>query len=178
MIRVLVNHNRIAGPIPVANIIEVVRRDAPIEVVEPESARTAAFETKNVAGTESARETTVLPWTIQVVVGIIATGIVADPFSIPVNVGRVRVTGLILITLSATILSLPLLLTIALLGRRPLLSRSSPLLLPRGLRWRFVGWWAVRWYKTPMRLRLSFASLAIYRSSSKSRERNGYQQSS
>lgn len=69
MIRIIVNHDRIAAPVPVRNISEFPRRDAPVPSVEPEPAWSAAGQTKGMA--KASREMSVRIGMIQMKARII-----------------------------------------------------------------------------------------------------------
>jgi|SRR5579871_6313755 len=163
MIRVLVNHDRIARPIPIGDVVQIIRRDAPIKIVEPESARTATFEMKDVPWTEAATEAPMLPRMIQVVMSITAAGIMANPFSVLVDVWRVRMTWLVLKVSRAMVLPLCVFLA-------PLLLLRCCVLLTRSLCRRRMRWRTMRWNESSVWRSFPFPRLAICGCRSKSRE--------
>jgi hypothetical protein len=95
VVGIFVDHDVVAIPEPVVAEPDVKGRDAEIETAEPETARAAASEVPSVLGTEATGKVSMLPGMIEVVVGIAAAGVVADPFSIGVNVRSIRMSGLI-----------------------------------------------------------------------------------
>jgi hypothetical protein len=89
VVGIFVDDDVVAIPEPAVAKADVVRSDAEIEAAEPEAAGTASGQMPYVAGAETAGKVAVLPRMIEVVVGIVGTGIVADPFAVGVNVGGV-----------------------------------------------------------------------------------------
>ena len=89
VVRILVDHQRVAVPEPAIDGAVVPRRDAKVEAVEPEPVPVPSFEAELVARTESAIEMPMLPGMIEVVMLITTAGIVSDPSAVIVNVGRV-----------------------------------------------------------------------------------------
>src|ERR1017187_1862988 len=69
VVRILVDHNLVAVPEPVAHVAVLERRDLESKAAEPEY----------VLWTEASREPTVCPDVVQVVLGVVAPGIVSDP---------------------------------------------------------------------------------------------------
>jgi len=90
VIRILVNHDLVGIPQPVTAIAQVERRDAEVEASEPESRRASSCQVPDVMRTESAGEMAVLPGMIEVVMRIVAAGIVADSRAVRMNVGSIR----------------------------------------------------------------------------------------
>ena len=80
MIRVVVNHDLIARPVPVADDGVIVGENAPVKVVEPEAFAISALKVEYVLGTDASREVTMRPRVIQVEPGVVASRVVADPF--------------------------------------------------------------------------------------------------
>jgi len=66
----------------------------PKPAVEPEAVGAAAFEPPGMARAEAATEASVLPGMIEMIMGIVAARVVADPDS-PINMRRIRVVRLI-----------------------------------------------------------------------------------
>src|ERR1022692_1077930 len=85
VVRVLVDHDLVAVPEPVAHVAVLERRDLESKAAEPESLPGAAAEPENVLRTEASREPTVCPDVVQVVLGIVAPGIVSDRKSTSLN---------------------------------------------------------------------------------------------
>jgi hypothetical protein len=95
VIRIFVDHDRIAVPVPIINIVIIVWRNAEEPVVKPEAVAVSSSEVILMAASKAAGETAVLPGMIQMIVGIVAAGIVPDPSVIVVDVRSFRVTRLI-----------------------------------------------------------------------------------
>lgn len=95
VIRVLVDHDLIGAPIPSIAEGKVNRSDGEVETAEPEALSTAASNAPHVALAETAIEVAVLPGMIQMIVGIVAAGIVADPFVVGVDVRSVGMAILV-----------------------------------------------------------------------------------
>ena len=79
MIRVVIDHDLIAVPQPVATKANIVGSDTKVEPTEPEAAGTAAGEPPNMALSQFPRKAPMLEWMIQVIVRIIGTTVVANP---------------------------------------------------------------------------------------------------
>ena len=73
----------------------VVVCDAEVEAAEPEPRGAAAQQAIGVPAPECAGEVAVFPGTIEMVVGIVAAGVVADPLVVGVDVWSIRVAFLI-----------------------------------------------------------------------------------
>jgi hypothetical protein len=96
VIRVLIDHDLIGIPEPVIAETEIVRGDAKIEAAEPETARASSANPPDVAATETSGKPPVFPGMIQMIVDIIAPGIMADPsIMLDINVGNGGMTGTI-----------------------------------------------------------------------------------
>jgi hypothetical protein len=95
VIRIFVDHDRIAVPAPIIHIVIIVRRNAEEPVVKPEAVAVSSSEVILMAASKTAGETAVLPRMIEVIVGIVTAGIVPDPSVIVVDVRSFRVTRLI-----------------------------------------------------------------------------------
>jgi len=80
MIRIVVNYDLIARPVPVSNDGIVVGKNAPVEVVEPEAFAISTLKVEYVLGADATREVAMRPRMIQVEPCVIAAGIVAHPF--------------------------------------------------------------------------------------------------
>jgi hypothetical protein len=90
VVRVFVNHDGIALPIPIINVIIIIGGHAEEEAAEPEAFAVASAQVVNVTTAKAAREATMFPGTIEVIMGIITTGIVTNPSVIPMDVGSLR----------------------------------------------------------------------------------------
>src|ERR1700722_4800573 len=93
MVRVVVDHDLVGAPLPVAAEAVVSRGHVKIETAEPEALAVAAFDAPHVALADASGEAAMLPGMIKVVVGIIAAGIVAYPLVVGVNVRSFGVAG-------------------------------------------------------------------------------------
>ncbi len=91
MIRIFVDHDLIGAPVPAVAEGKVSGSDGEVETAEPEAFSIAAFNAPHVAFAEAAGEVTVLPGMIEMIVRIIAAGIVADPLVVGVDVRSVGV---------------------------------------------------------------------------------------
>ena len=106
VVGVIVDYDLIRVPLPAVHIRQVVGSNAEIVVVEPKAVGPTAPQTPNMLRTEAATEVAVFPRMVKVVVGIIWARM-SYPLSIAVNVGRIRVTSLIVEV--AVLLGLPVL---------------------------------------------------------------------
>lgn len=95
MVRIIVENNLVAAPVPVADIANVHRRNAEVEAVEPEPLRTAAYQSPHMVRPEAAGEMTVLPWMVQVEARIVVAHVVAHPRLTAIHMRRLRMTRLI-----------------------------------------------------------------------------------
>ena len=93
VVRIFVDHDGIAVPVPVTGVVVIKGRYAEVEAVEPEAFAVSSSKVKLMAAAKAAVEAAVFPGMIQVVVRIAATGIVTDPMVIVVNVRCVRMVG-------------------------------------------------------------------------------------
>ena len=91
VVGIVVEDDVVAIPVPVITETEIEVGDGEVEAVEPEAAGDTTFETPDMVATEAAGEVSVLPGMIEVVVGIIAAGVVADPLAVGVNVRNIGV---------------------------------------------------------------------------------------
>jgi hypothetical protein len=96
VIGILVDRDVVVVPVPIIAVVIVVGCDLEVRVLEPEALAVPSLEAINVAGAEAESKASVLPGTINAVVGIVATGIVADPPPIVrMDVGSVGMLGVI-----------------------------------------------------------------------------------
>src|SRR5579864_3278331 len=95
MIRIFVDDDLIAIPEPVIAEIVVVGGHAEVEAVEKEAVSGSTGQTENVTPSKAARKPSMFKGTINVVMGIVTSRIVADPLIVGVHVGRVGMSGLI-----------------------------------------------------------------------------------
>lgn len=95
MIGILIDDDVIAVPKPVIAESDIHRGYTEVEATEPESTGAASRQVPDVAPTKATREAPVLPGMIDVVVRIVAPGVVADPLAVGMDVRRVRVPALV-----------------------------------------------------------------------------------
>ena len=95
VVGIFVDDDVVAVPEPVVAVGEVECADAEIETAEPEAVGTASGEMPDVTAAEAAGEVAVFPGMIKMHAGIVATGVVADPFAVRVNVRGIGVTSLV-----------------------------------------------------------------------------------
>ena len=79
MVRIVVNDDIVGIPEPAAAVGYVVGSDAPVPSVEPEAAWAATGKMPDVMRTETACPMTMLPRVVEMIVGVVRSGIVADP---------------------------------------------------------------------------------------------------
>jgi hypothetical protein len=97
VIRILINHDLVRTPEPVIAKAIVVWGNAKVEAAKPEALPVPSFKPKDMVGTEAAREVSMLPRMIEMVVRIITTGVMPDPLIARIDVRGVRVPGLVAI---------------------------------------------------------------------------------
>ena len=95
VVRIFVDNDGITVPIPIANVAVVVGGDAEEEAAEPETLAISAAQIVRMTAAEAAGKAAVFPGMVHVIVGIIATGIVADPLVVAMDVRGFRMIGLI-----------------------------------------------------------------------------------
>jgi hypothetical protein len=95
VVGILVDDYVVAIPQPIVAEADVEVCHAEVESAEPEAAGDAPAEVPDVPAAESAGEVAVLPGMIEVIVGIAAAGVVADPFVVGVNVGSVGMSSFV-----------------------------------------------------------------------------------
>ena len=98
MVGVVINHDVIIIPEPAVGIVIVVWRNLEIETTDIESIYAAAAETPDMLRAEAAGEASVLPGMVNVIIGIVATGVVSHPAIIfSVDMRSFRMTLLIVV---------------------------------------------------------------------------------
>ena len=95
MIGIVVDHDVVAPPIPVAAKSKVEVGHHEVEPMEPEAMRASTLQAPNVAAPNATPEVPVLPGVIEVVVCVIVAGVVANPLAIRMDMGSVWVPWLI-----------------------------------------------------------------------------------
>jgi hypothetical protein len=94
MVGVLVNYDLIAGPEPVSDDVVIERGNVPVEIVKPEAFPVSSHKVELHSKTTA--EMSVRPRLSEVVIRIVAAGIMTDPFIVPgVNVRNGRMTLLV-----------------------------------------------------------------------------------
>ena len=91
VVGILVNHDIVAIPKPIAAVTDIERSDAEIETAEPEAAGTTAAEVPDVSAAEAAGKAAVLPGMIEVKTRVIAALIVTNPFAVRMDMGSIGV---------------------------------------------------------------------------------------
>lgn len=98
VVRIRVDDDVVRIPEPAGTIIDIVRSHTEVKASEPEAIRRSSNQPIDVAASYAAGEMAMLPRMIQVIVRIIRSGIVPDPFSsVGVNVRSRWMTGLVAI---------------------------------------------------------------------------------
>ena len=82
VVGVFVDDDVVGVPVPAIDVGEVVGGYAEVEATEPEAGGAASDETPDVGGAEAGGEVAVLPGVVEVVVGIVGAGVVADPVGV------------------------------------------------------------------------------------------------
>ena len=96
MVRILVDHDLIASPVPVRHDVVVVRRNVPIVIAKPESFPVSAREVEYVLRSEAAAEASVYPRLSEVVMRIVGATIMAYPSIVfGIDVRNVRMALLV-----------------------------------------------------------------------------------
>jgi len=95
VIGIVVDDDFVGVPEPAIAEANIVWGNAKKEPAKPETPRTATSEAPAMAGAEAAREVSVLPRVIDMVMRIILAGVVPDPLITFIDVRNVRVAGLV-----------------------------------------------------------------------------------
>jgi hypothetical protein len=95
MVRILVDYDLVAVPVPVRDDGVIKRSDIPIVIAKPEAFPVSACKHEYMLGSKAACEVSVRPRVIQVEVRIVRGGM-SHPFIVPgVNVRQIRMTFLV-----------------------------------------------------------------------------------
>ena len=86
VVRIIVDYDFIAVPIPVTAIADVVGRHAEEESTKPKAFRASSTQMPNMSAADLTRKVSVLPRMIEMVVSIVTARIVTDPLVIRVHV--------------------------------------------------------------------------------------------
>lgn len=82
MIRIVVNRDVVALPIPVADVVVVEGCNLKRGILEPKALAVSPFDSKDEAGTEPKREVSLRPGVIDVVPGVVPPCVVTNPRAI------------------------------------------------------------------------------------------------
>jgi hypothetical protein len=92
VVGIVVDDDIVAVPVPAVAEGYVIGGYPEVEAAEPEASRAAASQTPVMFGAKAAGEATVFPRVIEMIVRIVAAGVVAYPVIAFVDVGRVGVS--------------------------------------------------------------------------------------
>src|SRR5664280_294230 len=96
VVRVLVDHDLIASPVPAHDDVVIVRGDVPVEIIEPEAFPVSARQHEYMLRSKATGEASVRPRLILVVMGIVGATVMSHPLIVTgVNVGKFRMTFLV-----------------------------------------------------------------------------------
>src|SRR3984885_2551852 len=95
VVGVFVDHDLVAVPEPVIGIGKVKRGNPEVETAKPETVRAASGNAPDMAPSEAAAESAMLPGMIEVEAGVIGGAPVPDPLAVMVNVGSLGMTGFV-----------------------------------------------------------------------------------
>jgi hypothetical protein len=91
VVGIFVDYDVVSTPIPVAAEPDVKGGNAEVEATEPEASGASAGQVPDVPPSESSGKTAVFPRMVEMKTGIIVSVIVADPLSVVMDVGSLRV---------------------------------------------------------------------------------------
>jgi len=97
VIGVLINHNLVRVPEPIIAKAVVVWGNAKVETAKPKTLPASPGKAEDMVGAEPAREVPMLPRMIEMVVRIIAAGVMPDPLAVGMDVRGVWMSGLVAI---------------------------------------------------------------------------------
>ena len=80
MVRVLVNHDLVRVPEPVVAEVDVIGSHEEVETAKPKPIRSPSRKAPNMVFAKTARESSMLPRVIEVIVRIVRPRVVPDPF--------------------------------------------------------------------------------------------------
>ena len=96
MVRVLVDHDLIASPVPPRDDVVIVRGDAPVEIAKPEAFPVSSRKHEYMLRSKATGEASVCPRPIEVVMRIVSATSMSDPLIVlGVNVWNIRMTFLV-----------------------------------------------------------------------------------
>jgi hypothetical protein len=83
---ILVNHNLVRVPQPSITVADIVWGDAEVKPAKPKPRRATSGQVPYVAGSKAARKVSVSPGVVQVIVRIVPSCIVSNPFVVWMHV--------------------------------------------------------------------------------------------
>ena len=92
VVEIVVDNDGIAVPVPVIGVVVIVGSYAEVEAAEPKALAVPSAQMVLMAAAKAAGEAAVFPGMIEMIVRVAATGIMADPSAIVVDVRRIRMT--------------------------------------------------------------------------------------
>jgi len=95
MVGVVVDYDLVTIPQPVVAKSNIVGSNAEVKTAKPEARRAAAFNPVDMAAANSTGEVSMFPGMVEMVVSIIRAAVMANPFSVGVNVGSFGMACLI-----------------------------------------------------------------------------------
>jgi hypothetical protein len=95
VVGIFIHYDLIGTPVPISAETVVSGSDPEGKSAEPEAIAVAAFDAPDVACAEAAREAPMFPGMIEMITGIVAAGVVADPGIVGVNVRGFGVAALV-----------------------------------------------------------------------------------
>lgn len=90
VVGIVIDHDAVAVPEPAIAVMVVVRGNGEVVAVEPETVTGASGQHPDVAPAKTTGKTAVLPGMIEVVMDVFTTAIVADPSTVRVDMGSIR----------------------------------------------------------------------------------------
>src|SRR5208282_3095914 len=95
VIRIIVDDDVVRIPEPAVTVANVVGSHVEVETAEPKAAGASASEAPHVAATETAGEAAMFPRMVQMIVSVVAAGVMAHPLSIAMHVGSCGMSFLV-----------------------------------------------------------------------------------
>jgi len=96
MVRIVVDHDLIASPVPTGNDVVIVRGDVPVEIAKPEAFPVAARKYEYMLRSKATGEASVCKRLIDAVVRIVSATTMSDPLVVfGMNVRNLRMTFLV-----------------------------------------------------------------------------------
>jgi hypothetical protein len=97
MVRIVVDYDLIVGPIPIVDVCKVKRGDAEVEAVKPKAVGASPANAPDMAAAEATGKAAMLPGMIEMVAGVVSSGIVSHPLPVVMDVRSFGVVRLIAI---------------------------------------------------------------------------------